>query len=621
MNLINNALSQGFTAANVIQYLSRHFPHARKKIEKAVAEGFSESEIIKYLGGGRKAVNAPVTEHEKTRQSDRDKQSNLERNAVKGGLALGATALGGYALSRALPRAGQALTGQLLPALPQGPLKVGGQARGQLPAPGQAAIQPPPPKPPQGPLPYTNPSAQNRPLRPTPTQPTPQPSPSIQAPAQLPQALSPIQNEPPKTAPLPPALQKQVASMLQAGNDIETIAGALQATQPKVVKEYEKAANASIQTALEEFANQANLPMQQPVSTSAVVKQEEKIPSQSQSTINEPIKKTITPKTEGGIPSLIEQGRRKYEENMGKGSTVALPSGEIGEISDIRQGIATVNANGKEFRRKMEELIESPLPQKELHEIHDDLIRAIEKETGEQVSRAINYVGFNPEEKSLVVHYSGSGKDSYVFEDLSEQRINQLLELEQLRRTSGNNLVGGWKEGTKSILGGKMHDLVKELEAERGGKGTAHAFKYRTLYDAIEPAKKSKEEHMKKIAAEKKESKAKEKENPEQKHSLDAYKEKVKKEQKKELDKEYKKALNAHVEKLISDMKIDIKEREKKIKEDSNPQTKSLRESTLKSKKEKLSFYEEYYPKHGYKGVLTPNEYNEIKRKVKFLYG
>lgn len=494
MNLINNALSQGFTAANVIQYLSRHFPHARKKIEKAVAEGFSESEIIKYLGGGRKAVNAPVTEHEKTRQSDRDKQSNLERNAVKGGLALGATALGGYALSRALPRAGQALTGQLLPALPHGPLKVGGQARGQLPAPGQAAMQPPPPKPPQGPLPYTNPSAQNRPLRPTPTQPTPQPAPSIQAPAQPQQALSPIQKEPPKTAPLPPALQKQVASMLQAGNDIETIAGALQATQPKVVKEYEKAANAPIKTALEEFAKQTDLPVQQPVSPSAMVKQEEKIPPQSESTINEPIKRTITPKTEGGIPSLIEQGRRKYEENMSKGSTVALPSGEIGEISDIRQGIATVNANGKEFRRKMEELIESPMEQKDLADLYKDLISGIESKSGEEVSRMVNWAGYDPKTNELAfVPHIGA---LYVYDNISPEDAKELTSILSTRKSTGENFIGAWKQDSKSPIGAAMSRLIQKLQKERGGKGSEYKGKYEKIYDAFElPKIESKAKH------------------------------------------------------------------------------------------------------------------------------
>ena len=106
-----------------------------------------------------------------------------------------------------------------------------------------------------------------------------------------------------------------------------------------------------------------------------------------------------------------------------------------------------------------------------------------------------------------------------------------------------------------------------------------------------------------------------------EKNSLEEFRDKIKKEKKKELNKEYEKALASHVEDKISEMKNDIKNREESLKNTSDPQIRRLKESTLKSKKEKLDFFEEYYPKHGYKGVLSPKEYNEIKKKVKFLYG
>jgi hypothetical protein len=493
MNPIASALTQGFSNQSILQYLLRHFPHARRQIEKGLAQGFSADKIVKYLQGGRKEVNQPITEHEQTRQSDKDKQRNLEKNIVKGGLAIGGAALGSYALSRALPRAGQALTGQLLPALPN-QAQIPHNPRLALPGAGQAPIQPPPATPQGiGNLPYSNPSAQSprktnsqNPITSSTKQESIQ-TPIIQQNTSIPKT-NPIETH---IAPLPQPLVKQTESLLQAGNDVAKVAGILKSLQPQIVKDYEKTTGQPIDGAVEEFAQK--LPPK------------EKPQANIGSNLGREEKKPDIPMDEKPIEAEIPKKE--------KGSTVALPNGDIGEITNIRQGIATVNSQGKEFRRKISELIESPINEKELSTIYDDLIKGIEKETGQQVSRAINYVGFNPEEKSLIVNYTGAGKDTYTFEDLDESRIKQLMELEQMRRTTGQNYVGGWEEGTKSILGSKIYDLVKELEEERGGKGKAHAFTYKTLYDALEPAKFAKEQAYKNKSKAEKEKKIKEKES------------------------------------------------------------------------------------------------------------
>src|SRR6185437_13855036 len=296
-----------------------------------------------------------------------------------------------------------------------------------------------------------------------------------------------------KTIQLPETLQKQASALLEAGNTPEQIEAVIKSTQSKIVNEYEKATNTPIRTAIEDFIKKVP------------IKEIQEQPSISQ-------KPAIQKPTSSEVLRPVEE-KPKIEERK----TVALPNGDIGEITNIRQDIATVNANGKEYRRKVDELIESPLPHKELSDLYNDLVKGIEKETGQQVSRAVNYVGFNPEEKSLVVHYATPGADTYVFNDLSENRVKQLMGLEQLRRGSGENYIGAFEQGSKSVLGSKLHDLVKELEKERGGKGKAHEFTYKTLYDALEPGKKAAHERHKEKQVEasrlKKEEKNKEKKN------------------------------------------------------------------------------------------------------------
>lgn len=532
--IIAQVASLGYTAAQILQFLSGKVKGASQGIKSAKSQGYSDEDILKFLGSkfktSKKSADNQLSANEEYLKNQgfktKEEKTETRNKFIKGAFDLGAGALGTYALSRALPKTGQALQGQLLPALPQQPPapQLPGGPRLGLPAPGQAAMQPPPPAGPQGPLPYTNPSAQNRPAPQPSQQPInvqPQQMPQ-QAPQTAPAAAAPAS----AITPLPKQLQAVVERVASSGNDPDQIEAYLTKFHPKEVKAYEKAANTPIRSAIEDFAK--NLPAKATKTLANVPMEQESILQQpANAEIPRPIE-TQTPNIALGKQGLIEQGKKKFEEQMNaqevpeptehlpkkeKGSTVALPNGEIGEISEIRQGIATVEApDGKKYTRKLDELIESPLAEKELHELFDDLVEGIKKETGQEISRAINYVGFNPDEKSLIVHYIGSGKDTYTFDDLDEGRINRLMELEQMRRTSGQNYVGGWEEGTKSILGSKIHDLVKELEEERGGKGKAHSFTYKTLYDAMEPAKYSKEQAHKKKMAEKKLLKEKENE-------------------------------------------------------------------------------------------------------------
>ncbi len=473
MTPLTQAISQGFSSEQIIEYLLRHFPKYSKQIHQALGQGFSANQVVKYLSKGRKGVNefeGELTEHEKTRKSDIDKQRNLEKNIGKGALALGAVGLGAYGLSRGA----QSIAPEILPAIQQQTQQKEGVEIDLTPQithqPRQLEQQPP------------NQLIQQAKQ--------PQPKQSAQ---EIPQS---------QNAPTPPKINPQNTLQLlekygfkkqfdQIENKTpETLEGISKFRFPKEVNKFEKETGIPFQQAIGEYLSS--------------------IPQQTQQTQATPQKPEITPNapSEGGFKDLIEQGKQKFDENMispeipgveipekpkfragklDRGSTVLLPDGAIGEIQDIRQGIASVNAEGKIRRKKLEELIESPLPEKELNELYKDVISGIQKKTGQEVSRMVNWAGYDPKTNELAfIPHLGS---LYVYDDISPEDAKELTNILSQRKTSGENFIGAWGEGTQSPIGAAMSKLIQKLQKERGGKGSEYKGKYEKIYDALEPAK------------------------------------------------------------------------------------------------------------------------------------
>ena len=464
MNPIANALTQGFSHQNILQYLLRHFPHARKQIESALAKGFTADKIVDFLQGGRKEVNKSVTEHEKTRQSDKEKQRNLEKGIVKGGLALGATALGGYALSRALPRAGSALAGQLLPALPNSPVGPGNQ----LPGPQQTINVTPQGGPtPQVP-PLTGPQSPRGQQNVQQSPPLPMPTPRAE------QSQATI-----KSPPLPQALQDHALTMLGAGNSIDKVAGALKSLQPKIVKDYEKNTGQSIDRAVQDFASSYLPPKQRgtdsPISPSIMEKGLQ--PEEQQ--INE-----ITEPGES-TPEEIKETRKKE-----KGSTVALPNGDIGEIINIRQGIATVNARGKEYRRKIDEIEEAPHDLEEATRHLMKLIPEKSKSTVIQESIHLDIPGEEGESTPLLLTKFWDGKIGW-YKGIDNDTYSKISLGTYEPKTKGKTSIGEYKPGVIDSTGAAFHDLIRmnpEYSKENKGITWGYANDWKGALKEIQPA-------------------------------------------------------------------------------------------------------------------------------------
>ena len=154
-----------------------------------------------------------------------------------------------------------------------------------------------------------------------------------------------------------------------------------------------------------------------------------------------------------------------------------------------------VEVNGKLHKVSVDELIESPMPEKELADLYDDLISGIEKKSGQQVSRNVEWAGYDPKTNELAYKPHGSDK-LYAYDDISPEDVEELTSLLTQRKSTGQNYIGAWEAGTTSPIGAALHKLIMKLQASRGGKGNEYKNKYETIYDALELAKKeAKERH------------------------------------------------------------------------------------------------------------------------------
>ena len=209
-----------------------------------------------------------------------------------------------------------------------------------------------------------------------------------------------------------------------------------------------------------------------------------------------PIKKMIEKETGMPFEKVIEDYASKMPqeniveeqetpESIQVNETVGTPHG-IGEVKAIRNGKAIIDVDGKRRQVNEEELIQSPIPEKDLAELYDDLLSGIESETGEEVSRNVNWAGYDPTTNELA--YRPHNGRLYVYNDISPEDVQELTSILSKRKTTGENFIGAWKQGSKSPIGAAMFKLIRRLQEQRGGKGNEYKNRFETVYDALEPA-------------------------------------------------------------------------------------------------------------------------------------
>lgn len=196
-SMIAQAISTGFTAKTILQFITRKFPQYAGPIANASAAGYAADKILKQLvkpGSKNPDDDEYLTESEKTDKMDATRK---KKAAIGLGVAaLGATGLAAGGLAGGFARAASTIAPQVLP------------AQAQLPAPAptvpQSPVQAPMATAPQG----MNAQAQipNAPQQQQPQQQSVMPTPEIEEAANASNLI-----EQPQQAPQPSPLEQQIA--------------------------------------------------------------------------------------------------------------------------------------------------------------------------------------------------------------------------------------------------------------------------------------------------------------------------------------------------------------------------------------------------------------------------
>lgn len=486
MNAVNFALSQGHEASDILHYLIRQFPKYSKEIRSALKSGYSAKQIIDHIGKKGEGVHSSMTEHEKTQLSDKEKKKTVKKNLAKGVAVAGA--IGGGLAYRAY-QAAKGITRvfpEVLPAL-QGQQQEGDNRGVEIDLTPRITHQP-----------KLISNEQNQPPQigfnnPSPQQPPPSPIPSSAPPSPQDPSTSPGPSQPTPQQPITDHPRKQIlADLFQSLKIKEPIENTARDSDPQTVKtlarfilgnskvkQVEKQYGESLDNLIDEYISYGVPPGPERAQFGKKAPISPEIAQPIQTT-----EKISTPTEED-----FEQEPEESKENF-----VALPDGTLGKLAGVNKGIAKVDT-GKGIRhRKEKEIITSPIPEKDLHKLYDELVEGIQKKTGEEVSRMVEWAGYDPEtnELAFIPHLGGL----YVYDDISPQDANQLTNILSKRKSTGENHIGVWTKDSKSPIGAEMSKLIKKLQKERGGKGKEYKGKFSKIYDALEPAKlSSKEEY------------------------------------------------------------------------------------------------------------------------------
>lgn len=446
---ITSALSQGFTAKQVIDFLLRQFPSHGKQIQKALSSGYTAEQVLKFLGGGRKALASDIpemgTEHSRSRKMDIGRRQQVSEGLGKAAGLAGVGIAGGLAA----PMAAQALQR----AAPQllGP--------GSILPKGSSAIQ--------NQLPPT--SQQTPPVMPniqSPSTQQPPVSPSIpnQAPPVQPEGISNISEIVNKLG-----LAKHIEEFSKNVKDPKGVAALLYNKFPKEMQKLQKEAGKPMEDVIAEYmGSQPEAVKQLDIETtpeSAPIKETEMkaLPGESTAKVQSRLKLNYAEAAE-----LVKQrdSQEKTSEvepiKIEKGSLALSPQG-VGEVKEIRNGKAIIEVDGKKHQVSEDELEKPKYTEDEIADAYDRMFEMIPEEYR---SGYIQWAGYNEDENSLGYIPRG-GKYEKIY-DITPEEAQMIKEGKGIARTSGEEREGIWVVGEDTrggVISQIVHDRRRKHEA------------------------------------------------------------------------------------------------------------------------------------------------------------
>lgn len=460
MNPIQEAYDEGYGDEQILNHL-RRIPQLSRGINSAVREGYSVNRILNYLSGSAPEGNQKEDRHLKNPSQSRFDQQKKYNKSAKKLYGTAAALAAAYALN---PGSAGAIAPELIPSDELESENYDPTTIDITPRLGMRQEQI------EGP--------QDRlqiegPRTPSPNQPQP-PTPS---------PITPIQPQP--NAPPTPRYDAskvledlgeltRVKTLMEAGNDAETIESVIKQLNPKLSK-YEKSGEIpNLREVIDQYTQKPNLPEQR------------QQPSQPQQPIGQqPVPTPITQQPVAPIETLEPEVPNQ----------VMTLSGKVGNVVKSDDKSTTLDVDGKKEVYPNKAIQELPLPEKDLAGLYQQLISEIEQQTGQPISRNVNFAGYDPNTNELAVQFH-QGK-LYVYNDINPEEAELLTSFLTQRKTTGQNFIGAWQEGTDSPIGAAMYQLIKKLQTQRGGKGNEYRNRFETLYDALEPAKEALKEKYK----------------------------------------------------------------------------------------------------------------------------
>lgn len=502
MNILKNLQQSGYTAQQALNILSRTYPQLSSKIKQAASSGYSPKEIFSFLGmaGFNKLSKFKGSKNEKSEdpypegnpyiaadKAFRKNQEMPEGVKTAGKVALGtaaaaslpylapqlASSIAGSAIGRALPAAARA-----------------------LPTAARNAINPIV----QAVSKTVNPMAQTIPKA---------ASTGVQAGAKAAQAAQ---------AAAAPAAQTvnagKIFDMLGISKQVQNIAASvnpedtasvieqhlLKPGQRKWLKENVKEPLSSLVSRFMSESTSQETPENEPSAQMPEEEIEQPQPQQTQEISQTPLPQLPNPienSFQDSTNSLVEN-----QEDLKENKKVRLPNGHIGEIQSVKNGIATIDVNGEIKHRKLDELERSPIPDRDLADIYEELTNSIPEHAR---SAVINWAGYDPNVNELAFRpHSGA---LYVYKNIPEDFVEKLKNAMFSAKTTGENFYGAWKEGESSRFSG-LGGLIRELQKQYGGKGKEYVRKYETVHDFLDLPEKAKREKKRKENEKRKREKA-----------------------------------------------------------------------------------------------------------------
>lgn len=175
------------------------------------------------------------------------------------------------------------------------------------------------------------------------------------------------------------------------------------------------------------------------------------------------------------IKEYLVQQSSKDPEPIDK--VAVFPDGKLGKIQAINDGVADVKVGDKVEKRKVTDLIESPLPEKDLADLYDQLVAKIPEKAR---SSQIFWAGYDENTNKLA--FIPHGGSLYTYEDIPREFAEKLKNAMFQAKTTGQSKHGMWVAGGES-RGAGLYQLIKDLQAKYGGKGKEYIEKYASVYD------------------------------------------------------------------------------------------------------------------------------------------